>query len=406
MPLKTISPVFKSAPPPLKITGVECHALLAPDYDVSFTSSAQDSFVVVIHTDGGVSGVGECDANPWMAKACIEAPGTHTMGLSIKDLLIGANPFEIGDIWLKAYLGTAMNGRRGMVIHALSAVEMALWDLCGKAVGEPVHALLGGATRQTITPYASLQPAGKSFEEYRDALCLSAERAKAIGFKALKTEVTMNGPYAHNGLRESYDRHTEVLAAVRKTIGPDITLMVDVQYLWEDAETCLSVIKDWAEFRPYFLETPLWSDNVKEMAKLAERAPMPIAFGEWLATRFEFEELMDIGKVQVAQPDVGRVGGIGEAKIVCDMAKERGRTIVPHCWKTGISISGTAHLAFVTNHCAFIEYLPPQLCHERLRRELAQEELVLNPDGTIPLPTKAGLGVEVNWDVVRRYSVA
>jgi len=406
MPLHTISPVLTSAPPRLRITDVECHVLLAPDFDVTFTSSAQDSLVVVIRTDGGVSGVGECDANPWMAKACIEAPGTHTMGLSIRDTLIGANPFEIGDLWRKIYIGTAMNGRRGMVIHALSAVEMALWDLCGKATGQPVHALLGGATRSSITPYASLQPAGGRFEDYRDALCLSAERAKSLGFKAMKTEITMNGPYAHSGMRESYDRHTEVLAAVRKTIGPDITLMVDVQYLWEDAATCLSVIKDWGEFNVYFLETPLWSDNVHEMAKLVEKAPMPIAFGEWLATRFEFEELMDIGKVQVAQPDVGRVGGIGEAKIVCDMAKARGRTIVPHCWKTGISISGTAHLAFVTNHCAFIEYLPPQLCHERLRRELAQEELVLNPDGTIPLPTRPGLGVEVDWDVVKRYTVA
>ena len=406
MPLHTISPVLASKPPRLKITDIKCHLLLAPDFDVTFTSSAQDSLVVVIHTDGGVSGVGECDANPWMAKACIEAPGTHTMGMSIRDMLIGANPFEIGELWRKIYIGTAMNGRRGMVIHALSAVEMALWDLCGKAVGQPVHALLGGATRKSITPYASLQPAGGRFEEYRDALCLSAERAKALGFKAMKTEVTMNGPYAHSGMRETYDRHTEVLAAVRKTIGPDITLMVDVQYLWEDAETCLSVIRDWGEFNTYFLETPLWSDNVREMAKLVEHAPMPIAFGEWLATRFEFEELMDIGKVQVAQPDVGRVGGIGEAKIVCDMAKARGRTIVPHCWKTGISISGTAHLAFVTNHCAFIEYLPPQLCHERLRRELAHEELVLNADGTIPLPVKPGLGVEVDWDVVKRYTVA
>jgi len=406
MPLHTISPVLTSPAPRLKITDIKCHVLLAPDFDVTFTSSAQDSLVVVIHTDGDVSGVGECDANPWMAKACIEAPGTHTMGLSIRDMLIGANPFEIGELWRKIYIGTAMNGRRGIVIHALSAVEMALWDLCGKAVGQPVHALLGGATRKSITPYASLQPAGGRFEDYRDALCMSAERAKALGFKAMKTEITMNGPYAHSGMRESYDRHTEVLGAVRKTIGPDITLMVDVQYLWEDAETCLSVIRDWGEFNAYFLETPLWSDNVREMAKLVEHAPMPIAFGEWLATRFEFEELMDIGKVQVAQPDVGRVGGIGEAKIVCDMAKERGRTIVPHCWKTGISISGTAHLAFVTNHCAFIEYLPPQLCHERLRRELAHEELVLNADGTIPLPVKPGLGVEVDWDVVKRYTVA
>jgi L-alanine-DL-glutamate epimerase-like enolase superfamily enzyme len=404
MPLHTITPDV-SAPPKLRITSVECHVLLAPDFDPGFTSSAQDSLVVIIGTDGGVFGIGECDANPWMAKACIEAPGTHTMGLSIKGMLIGADPFRIGELWRAMYLGTAMNGRRGMVIHAMSAVETALWDLCGKATGKPVHALLGGATRDAITPYASLQPAGHSFEEYRDALCASAEAALGLGFKAVKTEITMNGPYAHGGMHESYDRHTEVLAAVRERIGREVTLMVDVQYLWEDAETCLSVVRDWAEFDCYFLETPIWSDNLREMAVLAERAPMPIACGEWLSTRFEFADLLDIGNVQVVQPDVGRVGGIGEAKIVCDMASARGRRIVPHCWKTGISISATAHLAFVSP-CTFIEYLPPQLCHERLRRELATEELIMRSDGTIPLPQKPGLGVEIDWDVLRRYKVA
>jgi len=179
-----------------------------------------------------------------------------------------------------------------------------------------------------------------------------------------------------------------------------------VQYMWPDAETCLSVIRDWREFGLYFLETPVWSDNMADIARLVDEAPMPIAYGEWLASRWEFEELLDRGRVQVAQPDVGRVGGIGEARIVCEMARARGRTIVPHCWKTGISISATAHLAFVTPHCAFIEYLPPQLCHERLRRELAAEELVLRPDGTIPLPQKPGLGVEVDWGAVARYRVA
>ncbi len=403
---ETVSPVLTQDAPRLTITAVECHVLLAPDFDISLTSSAQDSLVVVIHTDQGVSGIGECDANPWMAKACIEAPGTHTMGLSIRDILIGSNPFEIGALWRRMYFGTAMNGRRGMVIHAMSAIDMALWDLCGKALGQPVHALLGGSVRTSITPYASLQPAGKSFAAYRDALCDSASRAIGLGFTAMKTEITMNGPYAHGGMCESYDRHTEVLAAVRKTIGPDITLMVDVQYLWEDAATCLSVVKDWASYNVHFLETPLWSDNMRDIAILTEQAPMPIAYGEWLTTRFEFAELLDVGKVQVAQPDVGRVGGIGEAKIVCDMAKARGRKIVPHCWKTGISISATAHLAFVTGHCEFIEYLPPQLCHERLRRELAHEELVLAKDGTIALPQKPGLGFEIDWDIVKRFTVA
>ena len=206
-------------------------------------------------------------------------------------------------------------------------------------------------------------------------------------------------------MHESWDRHTDVVAAVRKAVGPEMTLMIDVQYLWQDAASCLSIVKDWAEFDIYFLETPVWSDNVHEMAKLAAEAPMKIAFGEWLATRYEFEELIEIGKVDVVQPDIGRVGGIGEAKIVCDMAKARDKIIVPHCWKTGVSISATAHLAFVTNHCSFIEYLPANLCVETLRRELAHEELALE-NGTIPLPTKPGLGVEIDWDVLRRFKVA
>jgi L-alanine-DL-glutamate epimerase-like enolase superfamily enzyme len=254
-------------------------------------------------------------------------------------------------------------------------------------------------------PYASLQPAGHGFAEYRDALVESARNAKRLGFKAVKSEVTMNGPYAHGGMKESYDRHTEVVAAVRAALGPEVVLMVDVQYLWEDAATCLSVVKDWAQFDVFFLETPIWPDHLDEYRKLAERAPMKIAAGEWLATRYEFEELMDRGQVQVAQPDVGRVGGLREAQVVCDMAKQRGLTIVPHCWKTGVSISATAHLAFTVPHCAFIEYLPPELCIETLRKELAVADLRI-VNGEIPLPTKPGLGFELNWDALKRYTVA
>jgi L-alanine-DL-glutamate epimerase-like enolase superfamily enzyme len=389
----------------MKITDVECHVLLAPNYDPSFTSSAQDSFLVLIHTDEGLTGLGESDVNPWIAKACIEAPGTHTMGQCIKDLLIGADPDAIEAIWRELYVATAMNGRRGAVVHAIGAIDMALWDLRGQARGRPICELLGPLRATPVIPYASLQPAGASFEAYRDALCASAERAKALGFKAVKSEVTMNGPYAHSGLHETYDRHTEVVAAVRRTIGPEVTLMVDVQYLWADAASALSVVQDWAEFDLYFLETPIWPDHLDEYAKLAAQAPMPIASGEWLATRYEFEDLMDRGRIQVAQPDVGRVGGLSEARVVCDMARQRGLTIVPHCWKTGVSISATAHLAFATPHCAFIEYLPPQLCEETLRKELVAEELQL-VDGAIVRPTRPGLGVELNWDALNAYKVA
>jgi L-alanine-DL-glutamate epimerase-like enolase superfamily enzyme len=369
----------------------------------AYTSSAQDSFVVVVRTDEGLYGIGESDVNPWIAKACVEAPGTHTMSLCLRDLLVGQDPMDIEGLWRRAYLGTAMHGRRGALIHALGAVEMALWDLKGKALGKPVWALLGGAGRDAVVPYASLQPNGHSFEAYRDSLVAWAARARELGFKAVKAEVTMNGPYAHAGLHEAYDRHTEVVAAVRKALGPSIALMVDVQYMWSDAETALRTVRDWAAFDLFFLETPVWVDNLDDYARLHEEAPMRIACGEWQATRHEFAELMDRGRVDVAQPDVGRVGGLMEAKAVCDMAAARGRLIVPHCWKTGISIAATAHLAFVTPHCPFIEFLPPSLCEDVLRRELVAEELAFE-NGTIRRPAKPGLGIELNWDAVKRFA--
>lgn len=389
----------------MKITDVECHVLLAPNMSTGSTSSAQDSFVVIIRTDEDVSGIGESDVNPWIARACIEAPGTHTMGLGIKQMLIGADPLEGEALWQRLYVGTAMNGRRGAVIHALGAVDMALWDIRGKAAGKPVYELLGGARQPHVVPYASLQPAGNRWEEYRDSLCEWAERAKGLGFKAVKAEVTMNGPYAHDGMKEPYEHHTRVVEAVRKTLGPDIALMIDVQYMWPDAETALRTVRDWGEFDIFFLETPIWIDRLDDYARLHEDAPMRIAAGEWQATRFEFEDLMDRGLVDVAQPDIGRVGGLGEAKAVCDMAAERGRLIVPHCWKTGISVTATAHLAFNTPHCRFIEYLPPELCTETLRRELAVDGFTFR-DGLIEPPTKPGLGAELNMDALKAFAVA
>lgn len=378
--------------------------LLAPNYDAGKTSSAQDSFVVVVHTDEGISGVGESDVNPWIARACVEAPGTHTMSLGIKNLLLGQDPLDIETLWRRVYVGTAMDGRRGALIHALGAVEMALWDVKGKALGKPVFELLGGESHEAVTPYASLQPSGNTFETYRDSLVEWALHAEEIGFRAMKAEVTLSGPYAHNNLHESYDRHTEIIAAVREAVGPDVALMVDVQYMWDDFETAISVVREWGEFNLFFLETPIWVDHLDDYARLHDAAPMKIAMGEWLATRFEFEQAMDRGKLDVVQPDVGRVGGLAEARVVCDMAAQRGRLVVPHCWKTGISVSATAHLAFVTPHCPFIEYLPPQICEETLRRELVQEDLQLI-NGMIARPSQPGLGVEVNRDALERFAV-
>src|SRR6476620_5691338 len=121
----------------MKVSDVECHILTAPEVCKEATCSAQDDIVVLVHTDVGITGIGETDINPWIAKACIEAPGTHTMGLGLKEMLVGEDPRQPERLWEKLYTGSAMNGRRGALICALGALDMALWDIRGKAEGMP-----------------------------------------------------------------------------------------------------------------------------------------------------------------------------------------------------------------------------------------------------------------------------
>jgi L-alanine-DL-glutamate epimerase-like enolase superfamily enzyme len=387
----------------MRITAIDCHVLVQPAFDTSAASSAQDDIVVEIHTDEGIDGIGESDINPWIARACIEAPGTHNMGLGLREMLIGADPLDVEGLWERLYVGSAMNGRRGAVINALGALDIALHDLRGKALGQPCYALLGQVARDHVVPYASLQPETSSFEEYRDSMVDWARRAVAAGFRAVKAEVTLSGPYAHTGLREPWERSTEVLGATRAAIGPDIDLLVDVQYAFPDADTALRVLEDWQPFDLVFVETPLWPDDLAGYHRLTSEQPIPIAAGEWLTTRFEHLDLMDRGGVQVIQPDIGRVGGLTEARRVCDLAAERGLRIVPHLWKTGISIAAAVHLAAVTPECDYVEFLPAGLSESGLRRDLVSQELAM-VDGVIPLPVAPGLGVELDRDALERYA--
>ncbi len=388
----------------MKITEIECKVLQIPDLKENATSSSQDDLVVIVHTDEGVYGVGETDTGPWLAKAAIEAPGSHTMAMGMRDLLIGMDPFDTAAIWEKLYTYTCMSGRRGGVICAMGAIDMALWDIKGKALGLPVYKLLGGAVKDSITPYASLQPYGESVTAYGDSLVSWITRAKAYGYSAAKIECTLAGPYNHSGLRGSDEEMTDIIRSCRRAVGPDMQIMVDVQYLWYDAHTALRTLRKWEDLDIFFVETPLQIDNLEGYAILAREAPMRIAAGEWQNTRFEFIDLMDKGLVGVAQPDVGRVGGLTEAMRVCHMAQDRGRLIVPHCWKSGIGIAATAHLAFATPNCPMIEYLPVEMCDSALRVELVAEPLTM-VDGAITLPDKPGLGITLNREALANYTV-
>jgi L-alanine-DL-glutamate epimerase-like enolase superfamily enzyme len=389
----------------MKITEIHCHVLLDPGYERDATSSAQDTIVVEVHTDEGITGIGETDLNAWIARACIEAPGTHTMDLGLREMLIGCDPLDPVAVWERLYVGSAMSGRRGAVVHALGAIDIALWDICGKAAGVSSWRLLGDAAHERLTPYASLLPHSRNFADFHQSYVDQVEWAMSQGFRAAKLELLITGPYASTGLDESDERMVEIIAAVRERTGPDFTIMVDVGYAWDSVERALAVLETWSQYDVFFCETPLWSDDLAGYRELARRSPIAIAAGEWLSTRHEFRDLMDIGGVQVAQPDVGRVGGLTEARRVCEMAAERGRTIVPHGWKTGITVAATAQLAAVTPHMPFFEFVPQHVAESALRRRLVADEVRL-VDGHLTLPSRPGIGVELDRDALAEFEEA
>jgi len=388
----------------MKITKIESFVLLVPNYDSQACSSAQDDIVVRIHTDEGIVGVGETDTNPWATRAYIESPGTHIMALSLRDLLVGQDPLQVEALWDRMYVSTAMAGRRGLGICAIGALDMALWDIKGKALKKPIWELLGGAKQTEIRPYASLLPNGNTLEAYASNLREKLLQAKKYGFTAAKLEVCVNGPYSHAGLHEDNSEVTKIVASCREAVGPNMTLMVDVAYAWNDWRTALQIIKTLEPYDIFFIETPVSSDDTDGYASLAQRSPIRIAAGEWLQTRFEFQDLIDRGRVDVAQPDIGRVGGITEAKRVTEYAAIRGRLMIPHCWKTGIGIAASVHLAAASQNCPFIEFLPSELSESAIRRELVKDDLRLE-NGKMALPTKPGLAIELNDSAVKKYRV-
>ena len=388
----------------MKVTAVECDVLMAPDFDPEYCDTAQDNVVVQVHTDDAVKGIGEVESNPWAIKALIECRGSNSLTRGLAELLVGQDPSDPRAIWEWLYSRSIVTGRRGAGICAIGALDMAIWDICGKAAGLPIWKLLGEARTSPLTPYASLLPCGRTLRDYRESLLAKAAWARDAGFKAAKVEILIRSPLAEFELQESNDAIVELVAASRDVIGSEMTMMVDVGYCWSDWKEALQVLRRLEKYNLFFLETPLQPDDLDGYARLAEASEVRIAAGELLQTRFEFAELMDRGQVDVVQTDVGRVGGITEALRVVEMARDRGKLVVPHCWKSGIGIAATAHVAAVSPNCPFIEFLPAAVSESSLRRELVTDELHL-VDGKLELPKRPKLGVELNESALARFSV-
>ena len=373
----------------MRITKVEA-ILLRPKggIDTSIGDGRQDGVLVRVHTDEGITGLGEIDSSPWVAKAIIDAPPSHKICSGLAALLVGENPLEIGRLWQKMYRGSLYFGRRGAAIHAISGVEIALWDIAGKAAGKPVHALLGGARRKTIKAYAStLMP------DTPDEAARVVEAQLKAGFKAVKLGW---GP-----LGQSKDLDVALVAAARKAGGPDFDLMLDVGKGWTSAREGIDRARRMEEHNLYWIEEPFWPDDYAKYAALAAAVPTPIAGGEEETTLDDFERLAEKGHVEVLQPDVTRAGGISECLRVADYARRKGKRCVLHAWSTGIIKAATLHVLAAMDEAEYMEY-----CVQTtdLNQKLVAEKFPLK-DGQVAIPDRPGLGIELDEAVLKQYAV-
>ena len=382
------------------ITDVEAIVLRAPESDATDLDSSSETVVVLVHDDGGLVGIGEADAPARVVQELVLMDDLHGWSRGLRGVLLGRDPFEIAALHRELYEATIYHGRRGLGIHALSAVDIALHDLVGKQLGRPVYQLLGGAFREAIRPYATIYPGAvgsRTIGELMDDIARRFERALELGFRAVKMEAFFGDLVSDREL-------VDCVREGRRLLGDDVTMLVDFGYRWSDWRAAAWTLDRLEDCDLYLAEATLQHDDLTGHAKLSARVETRIGGAEMAATRFECREWIERGGVDVLQPDVNRAGGLTELARIAAVAELAGVLVVPHGWKTGITAAAERHFQAATPNVPFVEHLSPELFDSPLRRELVSPEPVL-VDGVFELPTAPGLGIELDADAVERYRV-
>ena len=373
----------------MKITKVETLLLRQPgELKSTIADGSQDALVVRIYTDEGIVGVGEVDSQPHVARAVIDAPASHSNANGLATLLEGQEAEDIDALWTRMFERSIYFGRRGVVLHAISGLEIALWDIAGQAAGMPIHRLLGDPLRDRLPAYAStLMPDTPA--EARDVTARLCDE----GFGAVKLGW---GPFGQDA-----ELDVELVAAAREGMGDDGHLMVDIGMGWRDADDAIERARRMEESRPYWIEEPFFPDEYDSYRRLSEAVETPIAAGEEETTIWDFERLIDHGGVQVVQPDVTRAGGLRECVRIAAMAHQRGRRVVTHSWSTGIIKAASLHVLAVIEQAEYFEYAVQTTV---LNQRLVQERFPV-VDGMVAVPDVPGLGVTLDEDVIEECRV-
>jgi L-rhamnonate dehydratase len=383
-----------------KIAHVEFIPIVGPEQASSDLDGSVETILIRITDDDGRFGIGETDAPAHVIKSYLEMSTAHAWSQNLPELLVGADPLEIASLWQKMYEATFWPGRRGLGIHAISAIDVALHDLVGKQLGVPTYKIMGGARRERLRPYCTIFPGlahGRPVADLMTEIERQFDAALSTGFTALKMEVLFYDLVTDRELIELIHRG-------RRYLGDDILLALDFGYRWDswhDAKWVLDRVED---CNIYFAEATLQHDDMAGHARLASQSSIRICGAEAAATRWEVREWIERGGVSVVQPNITRCGGLTEIRRISDMCEMAGVQVIPHGWKTGITSAVGRHFQAACQAAPVFEYISPEVFDSPLRRELVSPEPQITK-GFMELPTEPGLGITLNEDAVSQWRV-
>ncbi|WP_299260722.1 mandelate racemase/muconate lactonizing enzyme family protein [uncultured Kushneria sp.] len=378
-----------------RVTDLKTHVLAAPLAEPFAFSQGwvhqRTAMLVEITTDDGLTGWGECVNHglqpPQVAQAMVE----H----ALKPLVIGRSIFDREVLWEEMYNHTRPYGQQGVALFGIAAIDVALWDLAGKALNQPVHRLMGGAFRHRIRPYAT----GFYRREgghYPEEVVEEALRHQANGYRAMKIKT---GFGIEADIRD--------MRAVREAVGDDIALMMDANCAYS-VPAARRILMELEETRVHLFEEPLSPENRHGYRELKGISKTWIAAGENEYTRLGYRDWIGDGALDVIQPDIGAAGGLTECRRIVSLAQSWHVPVMPHVWGTGIGLAAAVQLIAnlapqplsLTPDEPMLEY--DQSAHP-FRQELIGGEFGLDADGLVAVPEGPGLGIEVDRSVIDRY---
>ncbi len=376
----------------MKITDVEAIHLRVEDPNIGLFDGSYDDCIIRIETDEGITGIAEVETLADAVQGIVYARPAHSKARGLRELLIGLDPREPSLLWDLMYESTCYVGRRGLMMHAIGGVDIALWDIAAQARGLPVHELLGGAKRDRLEAYGTIYPMARTEQGVQQQVQDAKTRLHLRNIKFAADPWWM----------EDLALTGRLLRAARKALGEEGSLIVDAALAYQTAEEALRLLPVLRDVNILFLEAPLPLDDIEGHARLA-REGVPLGVGDLGLTHVdEFIQFMDQGGASICQPDITSVGGFTGIRKIALAAKQRGKRVITHGYKTNIEIAANLH--FLANH-QDTELLEYSTSNSPLRWEMTVESIAVDENGTVGVPQIPGLGVHLNSTALARYRV-